>query len=302
MFLKNILLNYLSACALFLCCTLAAAQDAAALARELVTIKGGYVEKKRHLEDVRIRAYIPILLKAVGKGQAWKPGHPNWVETERRIAEEWRTLYVEYLTRLGRDVSYHWMDEVLAREYTRAFSDQELAALLKFYRSPAGETLISLEREFLGFFPHEMLRSLGRVMLGNDTFTSREQESLRSPEARLRRDFVMLFESEKIIYEESVRIGGSFVDATYPLVRQGAIATSAESIDALRRKLDAMLFTDLQEFLKSEAGRKERAFLSAIVPNATPLPEDPVQAMKEEAVFYKDLEMLSARWRELAAK
>lgn len=298
----NILLKFLSGCLLFLCCTLAVAQDAAALARELVAIKGGYVEKKRHLEDVRIRAYIPILLKAVGKGPAWKPGHPNWAETERRIAGEWRTLYVEYLTRLGRDVGYGWMDEVLAREYARVFSARELDALLKFYRSPAGGTLISLEREFLGFYPREMLRSLGRVMLGNDTLTSREQESLRSPEARVRREFVMLFESEKIIYEESVRIGGSFADATYPQVQQGAIATGADNIDALRRQFDAVHITALQEFLKSEAGRKERAFLSAIVPTATPAPEDPVQAMKEEAVFYKDLEMLSARWREQAAK
>lgn len=302
MFLKIILYRHLLACALLLCCTLAAAQDLAVLARELVTIKGGYVDKKRLLEDVRISAYVPILLRAVGKGAAWKPGHPNWAVTERRIAEEWRSLNVEYLTRKGRDVSYSWMDEVLAREYARAFNAQELTALLKFYLSPAGGSLIALEREFLGFYPREMLRSLGRVMLGNDTLTSREQESLRSPEARGRRDIVALFESEKIIYEESVRIGGSFVDATYPLVQQGAIATGAESIDALRRKLDAVHFIELQEFLKSEAGRKERAFLSAIVPTATPAPEDPVQAMKEESAFYKDLEVLSARWRELAAK
>ena len=92
------------------------AQDAATLARELVTVKGGYVEKKRHFEEIRIRAYVPILLKAVGTGPAWKPGHPNWADTEQRIAEEWRKYYLEYLAHMGRDTSYSWVDGVLARD------------------------------------------------------------------------------------------------------------------------------------------------------------------------------------------
>lgn len=275
-------------------------QDPASLARELVTLKGGYIEKKRHLEEVRIRAYIPILLKAVGKGPAWKPGHPNWAETERRIAEEWRKLYLDYLARMGRDTSYAWMDDALAREYSRIFNAEELGALLVFYRTAAGSALLALEKEFLGFYPNEMLRSLARVMIGNETLSGREQELFRSPESRARRDFVEMFETEKIIHEESIRIGGAYVAASYPAVQQGALATAADHIDVLRRKLDATLLTELQAFMKSEAGRKERIFLGAAVPTVTPAPEDPAHAMKEETAFYKGLEQLSAQWRELA--
>ena len=294
----------LAFCALLglFCANFAHARDTAVLARELVTIKGGYVDKKRHLEEVRIRAYIPILLKAVGKGPAWKPGHPNWAETERRIAAEWRKLYLDYLTRMGRDTGYGWMDDALAREYARLFSADELGALVDFYRSAAGSALIALEKEFLGFYPGEMLRSLTRVMFGNETLSGREQALFRSPESRERRDFVAVFETEKIIREESVRIGGPYVNPSHPAVQQGAIATAADNIDALRRKLDAATLAELHAFLKSAAGHKERAFLGAAVPTVTPAQEDPARAMKEEAAFYKKLELLSARWRELAAR
>jgi len=284
------------------CAAYAHAQDTTGLARELVTLKGGYVDKKRHLEEVRIRAYIPILLKAVGKGPAWKPGHPNWAETERHIAEEWRRLYLDYQARMGRDTGYGWMNDALAREYAKQFNTEELGALIDFYRSSAGGVLIALEREFLGFYPNEMLRSLARVMTGNETLSGREQALFRSPESRERRDFVAVFETEKIIREESVRIGGPYVDAVYPAVQQGAIATAADNIDSLRRKLDAATFGELHAFLKSEAGRKERAFLETAVPTVTPAPEDPAHALKEEAAFYKGLEQLSVRWRELARK
>ena len=128
-----------------LCCAaLATALDTVSLARELVSIKSGYVEKKKQLEELRIRAYQPILLKAVGKGPAWKPGHPNWAETEQRINTEWRKHYLDHHTRIGRDTSYGWMDEALARDYARAFNADELGALSVFYRSPAGSTLLAL--------------------------------------------------------------------------------------------------------------------------------------------------------------
>lgn len=297
------LLRWIGLFFLTLCCaTLALAQDSAVLARELVTLKGGYAEKKRQLEEVRIRAYIPILLKAVGKGPAWKPGHPNWAETERRIADEWRKLYVDYLTRMGRDTRYGWMDDALTREYARTFSSEELGVLLGFYRSSAGGALLALEKELLGFYPGEMLRSLARVMIGNETLSGREQALFRSPESRARRDFVSIFESEKIIHEESVRIGGAYVEASYPTVQLGAIATAADHIDALRSKLDAASLSTVQAFLQSDTSRKERAFLGAVVPTVTPTPEDPAHAMQEETAFYKGLEQLSAQWRELAAK
>jgi hypothetical protein len=286
---------------MFLCAGLAHAQDAAALARELVTIKGGYADKKKHLEEVRIRAYIPILLKAVGKGPTWKPGHPNWAETERRIADEWRKLYVDYLARMGRDTSYLWMDDALAREYARTFSTDELGELVRFYRTAAGGTLLALEKEFLGFYPNDMLRSLARVMTGNETLSGREQTLLRAPENRARRDFVALFESESIIHDECIRISG-YSSSRYPDLQQGAFATAAESIDALRRKVDAATLSDLQAFLKSDAGRKERIFLGAALPAVTPVPADPAQAAQEETAFYKGLAQLSAQWREVAAK
>lgn len=288
---------------LALCCpAFAHAQDTLTLARELVTVKGGYIDKKRHLEEVRIRAYIPILLKAVGKGPAWKPGHPNWAQTEQRIAGEWRKLYLDYLARMGRDTGYAWMNDALTREYSQAFNAEELGTLLAFYRTAAGGALLTLEREFLGFYPLEMVRSLARVMIGNETLSGREHELFRSPESRVRREFVALFETERIIHEESVRIGGPYVDASYPAVQQGAIATSADHIDALRRRLDTATLETLRAFLKSPTGRKERLFLGAAVPTVTPTAEDPAHTMKEETAFYKGLEQLSAQWRELAAK
>lgn len=281
---------------------LATAQDTVSLARELVSIKGGYIEKKKQLEELRIRAYLPILLKAVGKGPAWKPGHPNWAETEQRIHTEWRKLYLDHHTRIGRDTGYGWMDEALARDYARAFSADELGALNVFYRSPAGSAVLALEKEFLGFYPQEMQRSLARVMLGVETFSARERELFRSPESRARREFVELFESELMVHAETLRIGSPYVDANASLVQQGALATAADSIDALRRKLDAATLNEVQAFLKSELGRKERVFLGAALPLVTPPDEDPARAKEAEATFYLGLQQLSAQWRELAAK
>ena len=286
---------------LALCCsTVAHAQETTTLARELVTIKGGYADKKLLLEELRIRAYIPILLKAVGKGAAWKPGHPNWADTERRIAAEWRKLYVDYLTRMGRDTSYAWMDDALAREYARLFSAEELDALLGFYRSAAGSVLLTMEKAFLEFYPGEMVRSLARVMIGNDTLSEREQALFRAPESRERRDFLALFESEKIIQDETVRIGGAFVAENSAAVQQGALATAADPIDLLRRTLDAATLSEVQTFLKSDTARKEREFLGTVVPTVTPAQDDPAQAKQEEAAFYKGLAELSVQWRAAA--
>jgi hypothetical protein len=298
MHVRLIYLTLLALC----CAAVAQAQDAATLARELVTVKGGYADKKKYLEEVRIRTYIPILLKAVGKGPAWKPGHPNWAETERRITGEWRKHYLDYLTRMGRDTGYGWMDDALVREYAKVFNAGEIGALLEFYRSPAGSSLLALEKAFLQFYPGEMVRSLTRVMLGYEVLSGREQELFRAPESRARRDFVELFETEHIIHGETLRIGSSYVDANRPTVQQGALATAAGHIDVLRRQLDAVMLAELHAFLKSDIGRKERAFVGAAVPAVTPADEDPVRTKEEEAAFYEGLQLLSAQWRELAAK
>lgn len=45
----------------------ALANDTTTLARELVQVKGGYIAKKRLREEMRLRAYAPLMLKAVGK-------------------------------------------------------------------------------------------------------------------------------------------------------------------------------------------------------------------------------------------
>ncbi len=293
------------------CATLAQAQNTATLARELVTLKGGYADKKKQFEEVRIRAYVPMLLKAVGKGAAWKPGHPNWAETEQRIAGEWRQYYLDHLARMGRigpigsigpEPLYGWMDEALAREYARLFDADELGALLIFYGSPAGGTLLALEKEFLEFYPREMVRSLTRVLFGNEALSVREQVLFRSPENRERREFAALFETENMMVDECERIGGKYVEGSFPAVPQGALATAADPIDALRRKLDAATLSELHTFLKSGVGRKERAFIGAAVPAATPAEEDPARAIEEQAAFYKGLQQLSAQWRALAAK
>jgi hypothetical protein len=287
---------------MLLCVGFTQAQDAATLARDLTILKGGYADKKKHLEELRIRAYIPILLKAVGKGPTWKPGHPNWADTERRISDEWRSHYLGYLARMGRDTNFGWMDEALAREYARVFNIDELAVLVNFYRSSAGSALLALEKEFLAFYPDEMLRSMTRSLLGSEMLSARERELFRSPQTRERREFVALFESEPIIHGESLRIGGPYVDANRPILQQGALATAADHIDALRRKLDATALAGIQTFLNSETGRKERVFLGAAIPSVTPAQEDPTHAANEEAVFYKKLQQLSTQWRELAAK
>ncbi len=291
----------------FFCAAFAQAQDSAApaMARELVTVKGGYVEKKKLFEDLRIRAYVPILLKAAGKGPVWKPGHHNWAETEQRIAGEWRKHYLDYMARMRRiehDGSYPWMDVVLEREYARVFSANELAALLSFYRSPAGVSLLALEREFLVFYPNDIVRALMRMMTGMDAMSEREQASFRSPENRARREFAAMFELENIMVDECARIGDKYVGDAFPLVHLGALATAADHIDALRRKLDTATLADVQAFLKSAIGRKERMFLVAAMPAVTPSEDDPLRLKEEEAAFYKGLQQLSAQWRELAAR
>ena len=277
------------------------AQDTLPLAQELITVKGGYADKKKDLEELRVRAYIPILLKAVGKGAAWKPGHPNWEATEKRINVEWRKLYADYMAGMGRDAGFAWMDEALAREYVRLFSDEELNTLLNFYKSPPGTALIALEKRFLVFYPAELVQSLSRVMIGYDALSAREQAAFRSPQNRERREFVVMFESEMLLSEESLRIGGTFIAENSNAVQQGALATAADEVDALRGKVDAATLTAMQTFLKTETARKERDFLLVAVPTATPAQEDPAQAKQEETAFYKALAALSAQWRAVAA-
>ena len=277
------------------------AQALFTLAQELVALKGGYVDKKRDVEELRIRAYIPFLLKAVGKGPAWKPGHPNWENTERRIAGEWRKHYTDHMARMGRDTSYVWIDDAIAREYARLFTVDEINGLLNFYRTEPGAVLLALEKEFLDLYPAELVRSLTRVMLGVDVLSEPERAAFRSPENRRRRDFAMMFESENILNEESLRIGGAFVAANSTDVQQGALATSAAHIDALRQKLEAATnLADVLTFLKSDLGLKEREFLALAVLTVTPAQEDPVVAKQEETVFYKGLAALSAQWRAFA--
>lgn len=282
------------------CTSFAYAQDTAVLARDLVTVKGGYIDKKMDVEELRVRAYIPILLKVAGKGDGWKPGHPNWATTERRIATDWRKLYADYMARIGRDTSYAWMDDALAREYARLFSAQELNALLVFYRSAAGGALLALEKEFLNFYPAELVRSLTRVMLGNEILSERDQTMFRSAENRQRRDFVALFESEGILNAESLRIGSAIVASNFTAVQLGAIATAAADIDALRQKLDADIRDEVLAFLKTDVARKEREFIGVAVLSVTPTQEDPAQAKAEEAVFYKGLADLAVQWRAVA--
>lgn len=295
--------------ALFLVFVLAAgvigwarAQDTNSLARDLVTLKGGYAEKKRLLEELRIRAYVPILLKAVGKGSAWRPGHPNWADTEQRIAGEWRKLYASYLARVGRDTNYQWMDAALTSAYAQVFSAGDLEALLRFYRSDAGTALIALEKPLLEPYMQELVRSLTRVLLGADLLTEREQAALRSPDNRLRRDFVEVFEAENVYHDEILRIGSRYIEGQQALLQQGALATTAATIDSLRGKLDATAVQEILAFVKSPLARRERAFLLTTLPAAIPVAEDPAQTAAEEAAFYKELAQRSAEWQKFAAR
>lgn len=287
---------------LFLCLANATqAQETLALSQELITTKSGYTDKKRDLEELRVRAYIPVLLKAVGKGPTWNPQHPNWAAMEKRINAEWRKLYADYLARMGRDAGFGWIDEALAREYAQRFTAEELTALLTFYRSPAGVALIELEKTFLVFYPAELTRALSRVMIGVDVLSTQEQAAFRSPDNRLRREFVVLFESETILYEESLRIGGNFVAANSGFVQLGAVATAAAEIDALRQKLTPEIRAEVLAFLKTDAALKEREFLALALRIAAPAGEDTALAKQEEAAFYKELAELSAQWRTAAA-
>lgn len=278
------------------------AQRPADLARELVQLKGGYIAKKRLLEEMRLRAYVPLMLKAVGKGPEWNPAHPRWLSVESRIVKDWFALNAEYARSLGRDPDYHWFDAALTREYARAFDAGELEELIAFYRTPAGRLVLELELELLAFYPESMVKAFALAMVSNETLSGRQQELFKSPESRNRRDFVVLFETEAIIRQESVRVGGSYVEASYPTVQQSALAIAAERVDALRARLTTETHAALKVFLSGATGRKERAFLAAMVPVAVPAPEDPVVAMAQETVFFKKLEAMTAQWRSLAAQ
>lgn len=280
----------------------ASAQDNLVLARELIDLKGGYVEKKRLLEDARLKAYVPILLKAVGKSQDWKPSHPEWKSVEGRITSDWMQLNAEYQRSLGRDPTYDWFDNALARDYARAFTANELRQLAGFYRSAAGRTLLHLERRLLNFYPAGMVRAFALSMAGTDTLSSRESELFNSPLSRTRRDFVRLFETEAIIREESFRTGGAYAEASYPAVQQAAIAIVADRIDALRELLPPAQRTAIEDFLASAPGGKERVFLARTTPVILPAPEDPVMAMEKETEFYAKLGKLTAQWQALAAR
>jgi hypothetical protein len=284
------------------CCSCGAwAQETTALARELVQVKGGYIAKKRLLEEMRLRAYVPLMLKAVGTGPGWNPSHPGWKLVEARITEDWFRLNAEHERRLGRDPTYDWFDETLAREYAKTFTAQQLAELISFHRTPAARSLLELEMELLTFYPASMVRALATAMIASEPLSGREQYLFKSPESRARRDFVALFESEAIMRQESVRVGGAYVEASYPTVQQGALAISADRIDALRARLAPDALQAVTAFAQGEAGRRERAFLARMVPVVLPAPEDPALAAKLEIEFFAQLENLTAQWRKLAA-
>jgi hypothetical protein len=274
--------------------------EATTLARELVQVKGGYIAKKRLLEEMRLRAYVPLMLKAVGKGPQWNPTHPRWRAVEKRITEDWFGLNAAYLRSLGRDLSYVWIDDALAREYVRTLSVDELLELIAFYRAPAGIHLLKLELDLLAIYPASMVRALTLAMIATETLSGREQELFKSPESRLRRDFVSLFEIEAIIRQESVRTGGAYVEASYPTVQQGALAIAADRIDALRARMPLEVHSAVTTFLSGRAARKERALLASVLPVALAAPEDPVLAVQQETEFFKNLAAKTAEWRRMA--
>lgn len=279
--------------------TCAQAEEATTLARELVHIKGGYIAKKRLLEEMRLRAYIPLMLKAVGKGPQWNPSHPRWRTVEKRITEDWFALNAAYARSLGRDPSYDWVDDALTRDYARALSVAELRELIAFYRAPPGKLLLKLELELLAFYPASMVRALALAMVSSETLSGREQELFKSPESRQRREFISLFEIETIIRQESVRAGGAYAEASYATVQQGALAIAADRIDDLRADMPAEVRAAVAAFLSDQTARKERAFLASVFPLVLPAPEDPVLAVSQETEFFKNLEIKTAEWRRL---
>lgn len=282
--------------------SLASTQEISPHATELIAGKGGYVEKKRLLEDMRLRAYVPILLRAVGKGSQWNPSHPRWRTTELRITADWLKLNDDYARSLGRDPSYAWFDNALAREYSAAFSADELAILKEFHGSSAGRALLDLERELLTFYPGEMVLALARAMGLNEPLSGQAQDLFQSPESRARRDFLALFETDVIIREEALRLGGAYVQASYPTIQQSAIAAAAPRIDELRARLTAGHRISVVTFINSELGRRERAFLGRAAPVALSAPEDPRFAMEQESAFYANLAKISAQWKTFAAE
>ena len=283
-----------------LCFSAAAkAQDTDVAARELLGIKGGYVAKKRILENARVLAYVPILLKSVGRGPQWNPGHPRWASVEQRIITDWTRINREYQLDQGVDPSYEWFDRALARGYAAAFSREELQRLADFHRSTAGVLLLRLERELLAFYPASLVAELGRAMIGSETLSGRGSELFRTTESRDRRDFISLFETETIIREESFRAGGAYAEASYPTVQHAALAASAGRIDLLRAQAAEHL-PAIKAFVDSDPGRKERRFLARTAPVILPAAEDPARLREAESAFYKKLEAVSAQWRALA--
>lgn len=281
--------------------TLAHAQDTRLLAAELISAKGGYIAKKRQLEDMRLQAYVPILLRAVGKGPQWNPSHAKWRALEQRITTDWLRLNDDYARRLGRDPSYDWFDHALAGEYAKAFSPEELQALTTFHSSAAGRSLLGLERELLMFYPVQMVGALGRALGLNEPLSGDARNLFQSPESRARRDFLNLFETEAIIREEGFRVGGAYVQASYPTILQSAIAAAALRIDDLRARLTTAHQSSVIAFINSSLGRKEREFLSRATPVVLPAPEDPKFAMEQESAFYENLATLTAQWKKMAA-
>ncbi len=283
-----------------LCISIAAsAQDKTTAARELIRIKGGYVEKKRLLEKARVMAYVPILLKSVGRGQQWNPSHPRWTAVEQRLVADWTNINREYQIAQGIEPSYEWFDTALARDYAAAFTGDELQRLAEFHRSAAGKLLLELERELLTFYPDSLVAELGRAMIGSETLSGRSGELFKSPVSRERRDFISLFETEAIIREESFRAGGAYAEASYPTVQHGALEASAARVDQLRSQAAAHL-PAMKEFAQSDLGRKERRFLASTAPVTLASKENPTRLMAAESAFYKNLETVSAQWRSLA--
>jgi len=284
-----------------LCLSFAAsAQDRTTAARELIRIKGGYIEKKRLLEKARVMAYVPILLKSVGRGQQWNPAHPRWTAVEQRLVTDWTHINREYQIAQGIDPSYEWFDAALARDYAAAFTGDELQRLADFHRSAPGKLLLELEHELLTFYPDSLVAELGRAMIGSETLSGRSGELFKTPASRERREFITLFETEAIIREESFRAGGAYAEASYPTVQHAALEASAQHVDRLRSQAAAHLPL-LKEFVQSELGRKERRFLASTAPVTLPAKEDPARLMAAESAFYKNLETVSAQWRSLAS-
>lgn len=140
--------------AIVLACVLAwlgdcVAADRLQIAQEIVLLKKVPLSRSLSFEEAgqpaRANYFTLLLLMDLNMGQDWNMGHPQWDSIFSAVHREVETLYKKWWSEVNEQAvasGYH-AERSLAVRFAEGLSDEHMAELLAFYRSPIGKKYLA---------------------------------------------------------------------------------------------------------------------------------------------------------------